>query len=141
MIAQIDIVIRFLAGAIVGLAIGFTRRHKPAGIRTFSLVCLGSVIFTVVALSIDGGSTSVSYNIIAQIVSGIGFLGLGVIWKHGMDKPTGLTTAAGLWVSAALGVLIGLGMTFEAVIGTALVLLIVYSKKPLVDAHIEDEED
>ncbi|MBI5227203.1 MgtC/SapB family protein [Candidatus Micrarchaeota archaeon] len=141
MIAQADIIIRFLAGAVVGLAIGFTRRHKPAGIRTFSLVCLGSVIFTVVALSLDGGTASVSYNIIAQIVSGIGFIGLGVIWKEGINKPTGLTTAAGLWVTAALGILIGLGMTFEAVVGTALTLAIVYSKKPLEQAHIEDEED
>ncbi len=141
MIAELDILIRFIAGAIVGVAIGFTRRHKPAGIRTFSLVCLGSVIFTVVALSLDGGTTSVSYNIIAQIVSGIGFIGLGVIWKQGMTKPTGLTTAAGLWVTAGLGILIGLGMTFEAIIGTALVLIIVYSKKPLERAHIEDEED
>jgi len=75
--------------------------------------------------------------VIAQIVTGIGFLGLGVIWRQGIGKPTGLTTAAAIWVTAAIGVLIGLGMWPEAIVGTALTLGLPYSKEPLKKAHLE----
>jgi putative Mg2+ transporter-C (MgtC) family protein len=69
--------------------------------------------------------------VIAQIVAGIGFLGLGVIWKQGAGQPTGLTTAAAIWVTASVGVLIGLGMWVEVGTGALLTLAILYSKKPL----------
>jgi putative Mg2+ transporter-C (MgtC) family protein len=137
MLGEFDILARFIASTLAGVLIGFVRRHKPAGIRTFALLCLGSTIFTVVSTS----NTFVNPDqgrVIAQIVAGIGFLGLGVIWRQGPGKPTGLTTAAAIWTTAAIGILIGLGMWFETAVGSVLVLLILLSKKPLVRAHIED---
>jgi putative Mg2+ transporter-C (MgtC) family protein len=77
--------------------------------------------------------------IIAQIVTGIGFLGLGVIWKQGIGKPTGLTTAASIWVTAAIGILIGLGMWTEVLVGTVLTLIILFSKRVLLLAGLEKE--
>lgn len=135
MLGEFDILFRLFAATLIGLLIGFTRRHKPAGIRTFALICLGSAIFTIISVSDFQGSDPT--RVIAQIVAGVGFLGLGVIWKHGVGEPTGLTTAAGIWVAAALGVLIGLGWWFIAFVGTALTLLIFYSKKPLQKMRLE----
>ena len=127
--------IRLLLGALIGMAIGFTRRHHPAGIRTFALICLGSTIFTLISIdeTLGGDKT----RIIGQIVTGIGFLGLGVIWKNGLSKPAGLTTAAAIWVTASVGVLIGLAFWAEAFFGALFTMLILYSNKPLRAVRIE----
>lgn len=137
-IEHVDMITRFVVATVVGLLIGLARKHMPAGIRTFSLICLGSTIFTVLSTSgtyyaMDEG------RVIAQIVAGIGFLGLGVIWKGGEGKPTGLTTAAAIWVTAALGVLIGLAMWLEAAVGLVLVLITLISKKALTRSGLEAE--
>lgn len=140
MISEFEIIIRLLASVIVGLLIGLSRRRKPAGIRTFALISLGSAIFTVVSIA-DMFTSSASYDptrVIAQIVAGVGFLGLAVIWREGMTKPSGITTAAAIWVTASIGVLAGLGMWLEMIIGTILVLALLYSKGSLKDAHIEE---
>jgi putative Mg2+ transporter-C (MgtC) family protein len=136
MIFGMEEILRLMTSAVIGLLIGFARRHKPAGLRTFALFCLGCTMFTLVSISFDG-PTSDPARTIAQIVTGIGFLGLGVIWKHG-DHLTGLTTAAAIWVTAAIGVLIGLGMWTEVIVGTVLTLGLLYSKEPLQKVHIED---
>ena len=139
MLNEFEIIIRLLASVIVGLLVGLSRRRKPAGIRTFALISLGSAIFTIVSIA-DMFHAYGSFDptrIIAQIVAGIGFLGLGVIWKNGISKPAGLTTAAAIWVTASVGVLAGLGMWIEMIIGTALILAILYSKEPLRNARIE----
>jgi putative Mg2+ transporter-C (MgtC) family protein len=136
MLPDTEVVLRFIASALVGLAIGLARRHKPAGVRTLALLCLGCTIFTII--SINTGLSNVDpTRVIAQIVTGIGFLGLGTIWRYG-GKPTGLTTAATVWTTAAIGVLVGLGMWVEVVTGSILILAILYSKEPLIEAHIED---
>lgn len=122
-------VIKLILAVLMGGVIGLTRRNKPAGTRTFALICFGSTIFT--TISIFPYFNSDPMRVIAQIVSGIGFLGLGVIWRHGAGKPAGLTTAAGIWVTAAIGVLIGLGFWFEAVVSMSLAVLILYSKQPI----------
>lgn len=75
--------------------------------------------------------------VIAQIVAGIGFLGLGVIWKEGLNKPSGLTTAAAIWVTAGLGILVGLGMWVETLAGTVFTLAILHSRTALVKARLE----
>ncbi len=137
MVDDIEVVIRLVAAVVIGLSIGFSRRHKPAGLRTFALFCLGCAIFTVISTSFSGPYIDPS-RVIAQIVTGIGFLGLGVIWRQGIGKPTGLTTAAAIWVTAAIGVLIGLGMWTEVVVGTVLTLGLLYSKVPLKRARIEE---
>jgi putative Mg2+ transporter-C (MgtC) family protein len=137
---EFEIVFRLIVSVLAGLLIGVLRRHKPAGIRTFALISLGSAIFTIVSVSdmfISYGSYDPT-RVIAQIVAGIGFLGLGVIWKNGGNKPFGLTTAAAIWVAASIGVLTGLGMWMETVLGTILVLALLYSKEPLMRARLED---
>ena len=136
MLTEIDIVLRFVIAVIIGLLIGFSRRRKPAGIRTFALICLGSAIFTIVSIS-DAVDSLDKGRIIAQIVAGIGFIGLGVIWRTHGDKPSGLTTAAAIWVTAAVGVLIGLGLWIEVAAGALLTLLVLFSKEPLQKARID----
>jgi len=137
MLAETEIIMRFIASALIGLILGFTRRHKPAGVRTLALLCLGCTIFTVISINNDPLYTD-PMRVIAQVVTGIGFLGLGTIWRYG-GKPAGVTTAATVWATAAAGVLVGLGMWIEVVVATILIAAIIYSKNPLVKAHIEAE--
>jgi putative Mg2+ transporter-C (MgtC) family protein len=105
----------------LGAAIGVERqwRQRMAGLRTNTLVALGASIFITMAVKIGGDATG---RVASYVVSGIGFLGAGVIMKDGMNV-RGLNTAATLWCSAAIGCLSGLGYIPEAVIGTAFILL------------------
>ncbi len=135
--AMLGTAIKLIAAVVIGLLIGFSRRHKPAGLRTFALFCLGCTIFTLISIQFTAPYNDPS-RVIGQIVTGIGFLGLGVIWRTGISQPTGLTTAAAIWVTAGIGILIGLGMWLETVIGTALMIGLLYSKEPLKKAHIEE---
>lgn len=127
-------VMKILASVIVGFFIGFSRRHKPAGMRTFALICLGSAIFTIISIDDLGGDKT---RIISQIVSGIGFLGVGVIWKQGF-KLSGLTTAAAIWVTAAVGVFIGLGFWSEAALATLVTFAVLVSRKTFEKVQLED---
>lgn len=106
---------------VLGAAIGFERqwRHRLAGIRTNVLVSLGAFLFVTVSMLIEGETSPT--RIAAQIVSGIGFLGAGVIMRDGFNV-SGLNTAATLWCSAAIGTLTSAGFVIEAVIGTVFVL-------------------
>ena len=130
---QVDLSLRLLVAAGLGLAIGFEREihGHPAGLRTHMLVALGSGVFTV--LSIRGflgepGTAPVDpTRIAAQIVSGIGFLGAGAILKDGIVI-RGLTTAASLWATAAVGMAAGAG---EYVIGAVAAAVILVSLWPI----------
>ncbi len=114
----------FLAFSL-GAILGFERewRRKAAGLRTYSLVALGACLFTVISLyGFRGAGGSQSFDpsrIASQVVVGIGFIGAGVIFSKG-DVVRGLTTAAGLWLSAAIGVAVGVKMFAVAVFATAL---------------------
>jgi putative Mg2+ transporter-C (MgtC) family protein len=102
-----------------GFAIGAEResRNKPAGISTHCLVIGGAMIFTFLSSLVDPNSTS---RIAAQVVSGIGFLGAGIILKSEIDKKiTNLTTAAAIWYAAAVGMAIGYEYYFLAAVATA----------------------
>lgn len=112
--------IRILACFILSIAIGIERqyRHRMVGLRTNVLVSLGAFMFMCISFWVY---TTDETRIAAQIVSGIGFLGAGVILRDG-SKIKGLNTAATLWCVAAIGVLTASGMLFEATIGTILVL-------------------
>lgn len=105
-----------------GYMIGIERENsgKAVGSRTISLICLGSTLFCLMSPQIFGGDNS---RVIAQIVSGIGFIGAGIIFKH-EDKVHGLTTAATIWASAAIGCLVGSGLYKAAFIGTLAILFI-----------------
>ncbi|MFH0861269.1 MAG: MgtC/SapB family protein [Candidatus Altiarchaeota archaeon] len=120
------IIFNIILSALIGLLMGFERkrRGKTAGIRTFSLICLGACVFTM--LSLSAFKTDDTARIAAQIVTGIGFLGAGVIWRGGEGEYTihGITTAADMWVSAAIGMAIGTEQYVMAVATTVVVMII-----------------
>ena len=120
----IDLTIRLSLALVLGGAIGIEReyRAKEAGFRTHFLVALGSALFCLVSQFGFGFELKDSSRVAAQVVSGIGFLGAGtIIFQKNMVR--GLTTAAGLWVTAAIGLACGTGMYVAAAVTTAMVLL------------------
>ncbi len=107
----------------LGLFIGLDREKqgKDAGIRTYAAVCLGATLFTTIAENINDDITSIS-RIVANIVTGIGFLGAGIIYRNNDSKSShGLTTAATVWCTAAVGVAIGLDMFFIAITASLMI--------------------
>lgn len=113
---------RLFAATVLGAAVGYERERagKPAGIRTHGMVSLGSALFTVVSLY-GFPSTSDPARVAAQIVTGIGFLGAGAI-LHQRRNVQGLTTAASLWVVAAVGLAVGVGMVLMSAATVVLVI-------------------
>ena len=121
------VVIRIVAALAVGGMIGFERTYhgRPAGFRTHSLVCIASALLMLVTVYQSEWMTNVPLDAIrtdptrmAQgIMTGIGFLGAGVIFKEGLTV-RGLTTAASIWVTAAIGILVGIGFYVPAAVGT-----------------------
>jgi len=121
---QLNFVVGILLSLLGGFLIGAEResRGKPAGISTNSLVIGGAMIFTYLSAAVDPNSTS---RIAAQIVSGIGFLGAGMIIKGEIDgKITNLTTAASIWFSASIGMAIGFGFYLIAIVCIAFAVLV-----------------
>lgn len=118
-----DDFIKILASTVVGTLIGLEReyRGKSAGVRTFALISIGSTIFTI--LSEKMGVLTSPDRIAANIVTGIGFLGAGIIYKM-EDRVKGLTTATIIWVTAALGMAIGDGHILLSFLGTMVVYVI-----------------
>lgn len=119
----IDVTVRLFVALVLGGVIGVEReyRSKDAGFRTHFLVALGSALFCVVSQYGFGFDLKDSSRVAAQVVSGIGFLGAGtIIFQKNVVR--GLTTAAGLWVTAAIGLACGTGMYIAATIATAMVL-------------------
>ncbi len=121
-----DLITRLLCSLVIGIFIGLERemQHKAAGLRTSVLICLGSTVFTIASIQFGtlGGLADPS-RIAAQIVTGIGFLGAGTILQT-RGSVHGLTTAATIWVMAALGLAVGLGL-YALGFGSAIVALIV----------------
>ena len=119
-----ELTIRLTLALLLGGAIGIEReyRAKEAGFRTHFLVALGSALFCLVSQFGFGVDLKESSRVAAQVVSGIGVLGAGTIIFQ-MNVVRGLTTAAGLWVTAAIGLACGTGMYLAAVLTTAMVLL------------------
>lgn len=121
------IVLKLVAGTLLGAFIGYDRERRgiDAGIRTYASVCLGATLFTSVAEHLED-ITAMS-RIIANIVMGIGFLGAGIIYRNNSSNTShGLTTAATLWCTAAVGVAIGLKMFLIAIVA-ALILYFLLS--------------
>lgn len=120
------IVIRLLASAIFGAAIGFERENagKKAGLRTHMLVASGTCVFVLGALGNGMGHDAMS-RVIQGIITGIGFVGAGSILKREEDKKIeGVTTSAAIWMAAAIGVACGLGGLGLAIIATVLSLVV-----------------
>ena len=121
---ELDITLRLAVAMLLGGVIGFEReyRAKDAGFRTHFLVDLGSALFCIVSQYGFGFELKDSSRVAAQVVSGIGFLGAGtIIFQKNVVR--GLTTAAGLWVTAAIGLACGTGMYLPAVVTTLMVLV------------------
>ena len=135
-----DVMLRLVLSAVLGAALGLERewRRKPAGLRTNILIALGSALFTIISLTIapSGGETD---RIAAQIVTGIGFLGGGAILRSGTHIQ-GLTTAATIWVNAAVGMAAGAGLYALASTATV-VTLIVLALLPPVEAYFGRRRD
>lgn len=117
-----EIAFRLLLSFLIGTALGLEReyRSKAAGLRTMIVICLGSTIFTEISLSIGGASPD---RIASNIITGIGFLGAGVIFKDGLTI-SGITTATTIWISAALGMAVGAGEYMIAIISSVVVLIV-----------------
>ena len=128
---QIGLQLEFLIDIIIALAAWFVigaereSRGKPAGISTNSLVIGGAMLFTYLSAAVDPNSTS---RIAAQVVSGIGFLGAGMILKEVDKKITNLTTAASVWYSAAIGMAIG--FNFYIIALAAVIFAVVVPRIP-----------
>ncbi|UQA75504.1 MgtC/SapB family protein [Sphingobacterium siyangense] len=115
-------VLHIILSVLIGLLIGIEReyRNKSAGLRTFILVSFGSCLFTILSLKIGLANPD---RLAANIITGIGFLGAGVIFKED-NKVSGITTATTIWAAASLGMCVGAGYIFLAFIGVGLVLMI-----------------
>jgi putative Mg2+ transporter-C (MgtC) family protein len=126
-----DVTLRLALAAGLGAAIGLERefRRKPAGLRTNMLIALGSALFTVISVqaALNGGTPD---RISAQIVTGIGFLGAGAIMRSGTNVH-GMTTAATIWVNAAVGMAAGAGEFMMAIIATAITLVVLIVLPPI----------
>lgn len=126
--ALIRIGVSLLLGGIIGIE-RYIHRH-PAGVRTFMLICLGSTLATLASIWICQTNTHLINGdpgrIAAQVLTGVGFIGAGLIIKNNNDI-SGLTTATGIFVTAAVGVAVGVGMIRTAVVSTVAVVLILFS--------------
>ncbi|MBE6548306.1 MAG: MgtC/SapB family protein [Ruminococcaceae bacterium] len=132
----IELAVRLIAAMICGCCIGINRgrKNRPAGIRTHAIICMGSALTVILGIYMSemisqglwlGASVPDVSRLGAQVVSGIGFIGVGTIIITGKQQVKGLTTAAGLWASACMGLAIGAGFYLAAVIGCLFILVTV----------------
>jgi putative Mg2+ transporter-C (MgtC) family protein len=132
----LEIAERLLLAAALGAIIGLEREywHKPAGLRTNILIAVGSALFTIVSIAMaqHGGTSD---RIAAQIVTGIGFLGGGAILRSGTTV-RGMTTAATIWVNAAIGMAAGAG-EYALATGSTVVTLVVLVVLPPIEGYFE----
>jgi len=152
---NIDFALRIIAAVIFGFLLGLEREltNKYAGLRTHILVCLGACIFTIISIYgfptfADGDNVIVNQatgirdtgRVAAQIVTGIGFIGAGTVLRHG-PMIIGLTTAATLWISAAIGMTCGVGMydiaTLTTIISVAVLTIIRVFEKKFIPTSIK----
>ena len=122
----VHVLIRLVAATLLGAVVGLQRERagKPAGLRTHMLVTLGTAVFVLACSGVGMSSDGLS-RVIQGIVTGIGFLGAGSILKLSEERDIqGLTTAAGIWMTAAIGVAVGLGSLGVAVLSTVFTLII-----------------
>lgn len=149
----VSISLRLFLALVCGGILGIERERKrrPAGFRTYMLVCIASALVMITSQYIhDVYNTSDPTRMGAQVISGIGFLGAGTIIVTGRQQVKGLTTAAGLWASACMGLAIGIGFYEVAIIGLIFIMLVmailhkldsvVISKSKVIDIYTEVDE-
>jgi putative Mg2+ transporter-C (MgtC) family protein len=134
---MLEMLVKLLLALLVGILIGFEREYheKAAGLRLLPIVCIGALLFTLIAGV--SGNKFVNPQVAAGVVTGVGFLGVGVILRE-RGQVSGLTTAAAIWISAALGMGIGLGYYPLVGMTAALVLLILWIS-PLLQLPINSQ--
>jgi putative Mg2+ transporter-C (MgtC) family protein len=116
-----NLTVSFLLGSLIGWS--REKEGKTAGMRTHILVCLGSALFMVISTSLGKGASNLDpTRLAAGVVTGIGFLGAGCIVQTGSGV-RGITTAASIWITCAIGIAAGAGLYFEAIIATAFTFL------------------
>ena len=115
----------FIIGAVIGIEREF--RSKPAGFRTMIIICVGSCLYTILSHEVSPNSPD---RIASNIVTGIGFIGAGVIFKEGISV-NGLTTAALIWITAALGMAIGYHNYPLAIVVSAIVVIVLFVLEPV----------
>lgn len=136
MITNVDVVIRLVLSLLAGALVGIERektRH-PAGLRTYMLVSVGSALITVTSITMFPDDPT---RITAGIISGIGFLGAGAIFRD-KNNVRGLTTAASIWVVAGLGISLGAGLYFIAGAATLAIMLTLFMVK--IEKKIEKKQ-
>jgi len=145
-LTETEIIMRIALAVLLGLLVGAERSRvgKRAGMRTYALVSLGSALFTMISIMVSNSSSSQyaidPLRIASQIVVGIGFLGAGVIFARGPEV-SGLTTAAGLWVVAGVGMAAGFGYYMLATF-VAIIMLVVFEALWYVeDKFIKHDHD
>ena len=146
-LTSLDLLIRIFVAVLIGCVVGTEREYKnrPAGLRTHVLVCLGACMIALAeglfTANIDTSTSSnVTYNfgrLCAQVISGIGFLGAGTVIVTGRQEVKGLTTAAGLWASACMGLAIGAGFYECVVLAFVLIFLCIRLLPPLESMMVE----
>ncbi len=122
--AELEMVLRLVLATLLGAVIGVEREHKgkAAGLRTHTLISLGAAVFTVTSIFAFGSDPA---RVAANIVTGIGFIGAGSILSNRQEGiVTGLTTAASMWITAAIGLAAGAGLYLFATVGTLLALAV-----------------
>jgi putative Mg2+ transporter-C (MgtC) family protein len=131
--ALLDAIFRVFLAAAVGALPGIQREHlnMPAGLRTHILVSVGAALF-VLAAGEAGASPDAQTRVVQGLATGIGFLGAGAILKSKDEKQIhGLTTAASIWITAALGTAVGLGRVWLPIVGSIAAILILAALRPL----------
>ena len=137
------IVVRLMLAAILGGILGYERELKArsAGVRTHMLVAVGAALFVLGPLQ-SGMEISDLSRVVQGIVQGVGFLGAGaIIIRAGQHKVEGLTTAANIWATAGIGVVVGLGLEATAVLSTIIVLTILAVVPTIVPSTDQDDTD
>lgn len=136
-IFRLELMLQLGLATLLGGAIGLERElgGKPAGLRTNILICLGSVLYTHISLSMMGPNAPDPTRVAAQVVTGVGFIGAGTI-LHARGAIVGLTSAATIWVVAAIGVALGSGFYLEGV-GTTVIVLAVLAGLGRVEKLVE----
>ena len=138
---RLELFLQLCLATLFGGAIGLERElgGKPAGLRTNILICIGSMLYTKLSITMAAGTADPT-RIAAQIVTGVGFLGAGSILRQGEDV-RGLTTAAMIWVVASLGMAVGFGYYAVAVVAGVMVIVTLISIKPLENRFIRNRRN
>lgn len=138
-LSLMDLILRLATAMVCGAVIGLNRdlRNKPAGLRTFGLVGLGSAIATLTIVQLSSGAPDATSRVIQGVVTGIGFLGAGLILhRETPAQVAGLTTAAAAWLTAGIGVAAGAGQLAIAWLSLMFTMVVLIAGRPIERALV-----